>query len=182
MPNMSCGKRCVPSKYDGVEPTAYQNFQQAHCLCPGLGPNARVTRTRDSFNGFKVLLYGCRHNKECPFECRIYWPMEKDPLVREPYHGFVALQILAKHHLECKKISWQTHLLLPTERRGKLGLHPMLKYAIDQIGGTDPHHLPKPDEMYNLVLEKFGDEANQLFPSDCDAIVRNQIHEYWHLQ
>ena len=39
MPNMSCGKRCVPSKYDGVEPTAYQNFQQAHCLCPGLGPN-----------------------------------------------------------------------------------------------------------------------------------------------
>jgi hypothetical protein len=43
---------------------------------------------------------------------------------------------------------------------------------------NDPFRLPKPDAMYNRLLEKLGDDITNLFPSDCLPQVKNQITGY----
>jgi hypothetical protein len=66
--------------------------------------------------------------------------------------------------------TWAQHLLLP-EQRGKIGLNLILKESIESMvrQTNDPFRLPKPDVMYNRLLEKLEDDITNLFPADCLA-------------
>jgi hypothetical protein len=179
VPDFSSGKRKKPTMYDSAVTVEFNSYALALCSLPGLGPNGKVARTELSANGIQVKWFICRQADDCEFRARIYFPGRdiSDPLSLE-YCGPVAAQVAFRH--TCGKIvSWSTHLSQKREDGSKKGLHPLLKDAVRDTGGSNIHCLPKPDEMLNRIIERLGDECEQLFPTNSIAVVSNQIREFW---
>jgi hypothetical protein len=95
------------------------------------------------------------------------------------YLGPVAYQVHSRH--SCNKVkTWEKHMESPVvsyvddeKGRGKLGMNPILK-------ADDPFRLPKPNAMFNRLLEKLGDEdITNLFPTNCLPEVKNHITGYF---
>jgi hypothetical protein len=187
VPSNSEAKRRKQSMYDSSDICAHRSISKCIVSVPGLGPNAKKQKTEITFNGFRVIHFVCAHSHQkdlCDFRARIFFPhylddkeevMSSAPVISPK--GIVASQVGAEH--TCSSlVDWRDHLL--GNKRGKLGLHPLLKECVAQmLGSFNRFYLPKPDEMFGLISKKFGDETDELFPSDCLPIVRQQIREYW---
>jgi hypothetical protein len=169
----------------------------------------RTQPSHHSFNSFRVYHLVCRMDSDCKFCARLFYPIEnvdgssneedikESPAIAKQrsivkinetheYLGPVAFQVAARH--SCGMImTWEQHLLTPTSSkedqkgRGKKGMNPILKEAIESMvrQTDDPFRLPKPDAMYNRLLEKLGDDITNLFPTKCLPEVKNQITGYW---
>jgi hypothetical protein len=169
-------KRQKQNMYDECLIKEWFSETLAICSAPGLGPNGNVQYTDTSSNGFFVRYYKCKHEKNCQFRCRLFYPIDHDPNVPK-YLGPVATQIPFTHSCS-KALSWAMHLLeSPLSTKG---LHPVLKEAVNAMAGDKVYNLPKPDEVYRKLLAEFGDDVEQLFPGGkCAAKVKNQVHHYW---
>jgi hypothetical protein len=178
LPSNSKTGRQRNSVYDSVEVISYSSFSHALFSVDGLGPNVKIQNTSLSENGFVVKKFECIHLVgKCKFRCRIFYPLEQFSSVKSSYQGPVATQTLHPH--SCSKIlEWRDHLL--RDKKSTKGLHPCLKEAVASVtSDCSIHLLYKPDRVYQMVLEKFGDNLHQFFPDNCLAIVKNQIKEYW---
>lgn len=199
-------KRIKESLYDDVPVEEYGSLAQALCNAPGLGPNAKrshIKPSHKSTNGFRAIHFHCKYESTCKFRSRIFYPVpastiddndnkddneqSNDETTNENenamYLGPVGVQRLSRH--SCGQLaSWKDHLL--KTNRGKQGLNPILKEAVDTMVAcssknvhTLAFRLPNPDEMVNLLLQKLGDDCTNLFPNSCLEIVTKQIQEYW---
>jgi hypothetical protein len=173
--------------YETANTECYCSKAHALVCVEGFGPNARVRNTEFTKNGFVAIYYECSHTanptKDCEFRARIYYPKYSSSAVPTEEanalspKGTVAVEVAAPHSCGIC-LDWRAHLL--GEKRGKIGLHPLLKqYVREMLDGMTRFQLPKPDEMFGLLTKKYGDETKELFPSDCVPIVRQQIREYW---
>jgi hypothetical protein len=172
------------SHWDGIQVQDWSNFACA-VIQPGYGPNSKVVKTMSTLNGFRSREYGCKHNVECRFRGRVFYPVPDDgEYVRnskgiyekiDRHNGPVASQTIHKH--SCGQlISWTIHL---QNAKSKGGLHPVLKEAVDREGGADAYNLLAPDMMYQRMLDLYSDDVDTLFPHGCQSLVMNQIRLYW---
>ncbi len=180
LPSNSEGKRERKSGWHSLERRVCNSFFTA---VAEFGPNTKALKSEETRNGFKVSYYCCRE-KDCQYRTRVFYPLSIDSQIipskntyqlLDVYVGPVISQIKCIHSCN-KRLSWQLLLLQGDSR---IGLHPILKDAVDREGNMDRYKLPRPDKMLRRIREQYACNVDTLFPGGCLSIVCNQIKVYW---